>query len=290
MFLKYSDYTLYFTLLLLGVLSASTSFIFIRESSQAPAMLASHRLLLTVVILSPLLLRDYRKYPCNLKSLITPTLLPGLILALHFITWNIGARITLAANATLIVNLVPLVMPVFMLFLYHENISRKEIAATTLALSGLLILSASDLSISTEHLLGDLVCFVSMVLFGFYLALARKSTKQKTLWLYLVPMYLVAGIFCFLLALLYSSPFQPYNQKDIYMLLGLALIPTVAGHSIFNFCMQKLRGQTVSIMTMGQFVFAAVFAAILYDEIPETQFYIAVFVFSVSVLLVISKE
>ncbi len=280
----------YFALLILGVLSASSSFIFIRESTEAPVMLAAYRLLLTVVLLIPIFILDFKKHSHGLKSLIGSALLPGLLLALHFISWIIGARMTPAANATLIVNLVPLVMPVFMFLLYQEEINQKETMATILAFIGLLILSVSDFSTRLEYLWGDLICFLSMLLFGFYLALARKSAKYDSIWLYLVPMYFVAGIICFALALFFSSPIHAYSQKDIYMIIGLTIIPTIIGHSAINLSMQKFRGQTVSIMTMGQFIFAAFFGVILYDEIPTAAFYAAVLVFSLSLLLIIRRS
>ncbi len=254
-------------------------------------MLAAYRLLLATFLLLPVFLRDFLRYPHpSLGTMFTSSLLPGVVLGLHFITWVIGARMTPGANATLIVSLVPLVMPIFMFFLYQEGINRREVLATVVALTGMIILSAGDFSINKEHLIGDIVCLVSMILFGFYLALGRNSAKYESIWLYLIPMYLVAGVFCFFIALFYSSPLHEYSNKEITMIVGLAVVPTVIGHSLLNYSMQKFRGQTVSIVNMGQFIIAGIVAYFLYQEIPATAFFIASILFLFSIWLIIGQR
>jgi len=277
----------YFVLLVFGVFASSTSFVYIRESTEAPVMLAAYRLLLTSLLISPLFLRDYRRFhEGELGKLFRSSIGPGFVLGLHFISWVIGARMTTGANATLIVSLVPLAMPFFMLFMYQERITRNEVIATGLALLGMVILSLGDFSISMDYLTGDLVCLVSMILFAYYLALAKDSAKYESIWLYVFPMYLLAGIFCFILALFFSSPIHSYSPYEGLMIVLLAVVPTIGGHTILNFSMQKFRGQTVSIINMGQFIFAGIIAYFIYMEIPTTEFYIASLLFLLSIWLV----
>jgi len=70
------------------------------------------------------------------------------------------------------------------------------------------------------------------------------------------------------------------------MIVLLAVVPTIGGHTILNFSMQKFRGQTVSIINMGQFIFAGIIAYFIYMEIPTTEFYIASLLFLLSIWLV----
>ena len=57
------------------------------------------------------------------------------MLAAHFITWAYGARMTLTAQASLIVNLAPVAIPFFLHWLLRERINCREILGTGLALS-----------------------------------------------------------------------------------------------------------------------------------------------------------
>ena len=263
-------------ILLIGVFAASTSVVFIRESEEAPVMLAAYRLLITALLLLPLFLRQYQMYYSGrLLPLLRSVLLPSTVLSLHFISWVVGARMTPAANANLIVSLVPLVMPVLMLVMFSERVSRRELIATFIAMLGMLILTNADLNLSREYFIGDIVCFVSMLLFAWYLALSRRYAHFKSIWIYLIPMYWVAGIQCFVIALFFSSPIHPYSGYELSMILCLAVIPTIVGHSLLNLSMQRMRGQIVSIINMAQFIFAGAFGYFLYTEIPSWEFYIS---------------
>ena len=254
-------------------------------------MLAAYRLLLTCLLISPLFIRDYRRHHRGeLKQLFRSAIFPGLVLGIHFITWVIGARMTTGANATLIVTLVPLAMPFFMLFMDRERITRNEIMATLLALLGMVILSLGDFHVSMDYLAGDLVCLVSMILFAYYLALAKDSARYESIWLYVFPMYLLAGIFCFILALFFSSPIHSYSPYEGLMILLLAVVPTIGGHTILNFSMQKFRGQTVGIINTGQFIFAGIVAYFIYLEVPTMEFYVASLLFLISIWLVMKAK
>jgi drug/metabolite transporter (DMT)-like permease len=108
-------------------------------------------------------------------------------------------------------------------------------------------------------------------------------------WLYLVPLYAVAGAVCFVIALFLVNPLQPYSGKDIWLILGLGIIPTVIGHSLINRAMKYFRGQRVSIVNMGQFVFAGIQAYFVFGEIPHKPFYIASGLLAVSAIIAMQK-
>jgi len=254
-------------------------------------MLAAWRVLLAAIMLLPLYIRARRRYgDAPFFDIVKRSLIPGLILSVHFIFWVYGARLTPGANATLIVTLMPLVMPFFMLFLYQEQVSRIEVIATALAIVGILILAFNDFQISAAHLKGDVLCLLSMILFAAYLALARRNLDAvKSVWLYIVPLYATAGLFSLLAAAL-TGPvmpsFEPYNVLMVLLLAGLS---TVIGHTALNFAMQHMRGQTVTLLNMLQFVVAGIAGFIMYTEIPSTLFYVASALIVAGILLVVFK-
>ncbi len=263
-------------LLLLSVLSASTAVIMIKASTVQPMVLASLRLVVAALALTPVFVRDLRRY----RSAYTwrhlrASIWPGVILAVHFISWIIGARMTPTANASLIVNLVPLAMPFFLLWLADEPLTRDEIIATAVALAGVVVLTASDLNLSPTYFLGDLLCFGSMLFYAFYMALGRRNRTFPSVWLYLVPLYAVAALVSMGVALFFVNPIQPYPAREVALILGLGIVPTVVGHSLINYAMKHFRGQLVSIINMCQFVFAGILAYFLFGEVPAVSFYVA---------------
>jgi len=261
-------------LLTAGVFCCSTSVIFIKLSSVPPVLLAAYRLLLASVILTPLFLRGIGKNGTSfsLRNL-RHSLLPGVVLAVHFVAWNVGARLTLAANSTLIVNMVPAVMPSLLYFIVKERINRREIGGTSCAMLGVLLLGGIDVRMSRSTFAGDIVCFISMALFALYLCLARKNRRSETIWLYIVPLYYIAGLLCLIAGLVFETPRIHYSPAEILYIAGLGIVPTVAGHSILNYSMQRLRGQLVSVAILSQFIFAGILGFYLLGEIPHPIFY-----------------
>lgn len=247
----------------------------IRLSDLHPILLSSYRLLVAAILLLPLFLRDYRASggKQSLWSLFMRALVPGLFLGAHFIFWIIGARKTPSANSSLVVNMVPVVMPFCLYILSRERLNRWEYAGTALSLAGLAVLAGVDFNLSTDFFAGDVFCLVSMLLLTVYLALARRNSSGSTLWLYLVPVYLIGGLFCLACGCVFADPLAGMSGSDALYVLGLAAIPTVIGHTSMNYCMRKMRGQAVAIAGLGQFVFAGILAFFILSEIPSVMFY-----------------
>lgn len=260
--------------LLLGVFACSTAAIMIRASSLHPILLSAYRLLFSSVALSPLFFKNLRANRCDYGwRELRLSILPGIMLGLHFIVWLFAVHMTGVANATLLVNLVPIAMPFALFFMMSERLNFPEIIGTLIALVGLYILVFNDLAIDRGQFAGDMLCLVAMILLTIYLALGRKNRRVVSIWLYVVPLYLFGGIFCMAIAPFFESPLRPYPPREIALIAGLVLIPTVVGHSVLNHSMKKMRGQFVSIVNLSQFVFAGFLGYIFFAEVPELKFY-----------------
>ncbi len=268
--------------LLVGVLACSVAVIWIKLSSIDPILLTALRLAIAVTILSPFVYRDWRKHRETLTwGHLRDAAIPGVVFALHIITWNIGIRLTEAANGTLIVNLNPIVTPFLLLAFLGERVTKREVCATLLGVIGLLVLCVADFQLSAETFRGDLICFGSMLLMAVYLTLGRKFRHHPTVLLYVTPLYATASLVAFAAAP-FAEPLglrvtdQPLDWwYEARWLLLLAIVPTIIGHSLINNAMRTLRGQVVSVMNMMQFVIAGVVAWFVLGEVPAASFYIA---------------
>ncbi len=281
-----------YLILLFGVFSCATSVVFIRIGATDPVPLSAYRLLIGGSLLLPLALRHgLRGLP--LPGLVRRAWAPALLLAVHFGTWNTGARLTPSAHATLIVNMVPVVMPLLLVAVLGERITRAEAAGTAVALAGVLLLAAGDLHFSREHAMGDAVCFLSMLFYAGYLVFGRKNRDLPSVHLYVVPVYLLAGLACLLWTILLELAgsgvvwLGPDRRTEWLSIMGLALVPTVLGHSIINWSLRVIRGQAVVILNLAQFVFAGILGFLLLGEVPRAPFYAASLLVVAGALIVI---
>ena len=271
-----------FLILIFGVFSCATSVIFIRWSETDPVMLTAYRLILGGLFLLPFYLRAKEQHRFRMDAAFVRKIVPpALFLALHFVSWIMGARMTPAANATLIVNMVPVAMPFTLWFLLRERLTRPEIAGTVFALTGVVLLGIGDFRLSAEYALGDAVCFLSMLGYALYLTAARRNRDIPSVYLYVVPVYLLASVFALGGAAL-AFPFGgvgnvigPDIHRELFCILALGAIPTVLGHSIINWSLRHMRGQTVAIVNLHQFVFAGILAFFVFTEVPAPYFWVA---------------
>lgn len=261
-------------LLLVGVLCCSTSVLMLKASAFHPSEIAAFRLLLAALLLSPLFVLNARKYRAeySLRD-VRLAVLPAITLAVHFISWAQGAKMTHAANASLIVNMVPVVVPFLLFLTAREVITVREVLGTVISLAGVFWIASADFSVDRQSLVGDIVCFGSMLLFSYYLVQGRVSRQIPSIWLYVVPLYAFAGLICFIIALFMAHPLQIHPPRDYLTVLGLAIIPTILGHSILNLSMKRLSGQIVSVCNLMQFLFAGVLAYFIFGEAPRPAFY-----------------
>ncbi|MFO7724973.1 MAG: DMT family transporter [Oceanipulchritudo sp.] len=282
-----------YLILILGVFCCSTSVIFIKVGTTDPIVLSGYRTLLGGLFLTPFILsRKHLRRP-PLRELLRRGSPPAFFLGIHFITWIMGARLTPSANASLIVNMVPVVMPLLLFMVLHERITRAEGVGTAVAMTGVVLLGLGDFSFSREHALGDAVCFLSMLFYAFYLIFARKNRDVASVYFYVVPVYLLAGVLCLSIAGLRELAghdvlwIGPDLRMELVSILGLALVPTVFGHSIINWALRSLRGQAVVIINLAQFIFAGIMGYVLLSEIPHLVFYFASVLVVAGALIVI---
>ena len=277
-------------ILLFGVFCSSTSVLWIKESGCPSVLLAGYRLLVGAVVLSPLFFRDRARHRGAFGAAdLSRTVLPGVVVAVHLILWIVGARMTRAANATLIVNMLPVAMPFFLLAMVGERITRAELIGTAVAMAGVAVLAGADYTFSRRAFFGDLVCLAAMLLFALYMTLGSKNRHFASIWLYVVPLYFIGGLLCLAVALVAPGGPHPetYDVKELAMIAGLGLIPTVFGHSALLHSMKHLRGQMVSLVNVFQFVFAGVLAAVLLKEAPVWTFYPAAALVVIGVVIVL---
>lgn len=278
-----------FLLLIFGVMCGATAVIMIKASDEHPFLVSSYRLIVAALVLSPFFIRDLKNFGGDYgwRQLLW-TLLPAVALAVHFMSWVIGARMTQVANASLIANLTPVAMPFFVWIFFSEKINRYEVFGTVFTLAGLAVLSGSNFQINKTDFTGDLICFGSMLAFAMYLALGRKNGGRLTLWLYMVPLYFFAGVICFVSALFVINPIKIYTLPNVLYMLGLGVIPTVIGHTTLNYSLKFFRGQVVSVTNLAQPIFAGIMGFIFFGEKPRPILYLAAGLIITGILIVLN--
>jgi drug/metabolite transporter (DMT)-like permease len=257
-------------MLVMAVAAMASSVIFIRCSGLGPGEISGWRMALGAFCFLPFVRRD--QWSQLQRGAWIRAICAGMLLGGHFFTWVMGARATVAANATLMVNLVPLVLPFLLLPLAGEKVRARDWAGTLLGFGGVLVLVGASLGTGGTWR-GDLICLGSMVLLALYMALGRKAASlfpATAPWL--VPVFAIASLTSFAGEWLRVGSLRLPPPEEWKWILLILIFPTLLGHGLVARALRYWRGQVVGVATGGQFLFAGIYGWFAFGELPGPWF------------------
>lgn len=254
--------------LAVATVAVSFSAIFNRLAPDGPATIVWVRMGITAVLLLPLAVRDARAGALPRSSSDWPVLLlSGLFLAAHFLTWTASLRHTSVASSVLLVSLHPILVAALGRRLLGEPVSLRLAAGIGFALVGTLITALGDLRISGDALAGDLLAIAGSVTFAGYLLVGRRVRSRYGAAGYSVPVYAVVALVSLPIAPLTGAAIVP-RPRTVLACLGLAVVCTVLGHTVFNWTLRHLRAVVVSLAFLGEPPITALLAIPFLGEWP----------------------
>jgi drug/metabolite transporter (DMT)-like permease len=258
--------------LIFGAVSFGFSGVLIKLCAYPPTVIASFRMILAGLAVTPFCMKQLGKlFRERGVTGFLLLLVPGLLLGLHFQAWIIGLKRTYVASATFIFSINPVFFALFERFLYKKRIRGYTYVSLAMVLGGAYWLFASRGGRLGQT--GDFLCLLSTLLFVIYLLVSRRVSGNVPHLLYIHVIYLWGG----LLTLPFSLAGGQLARVDItatgslLALLGLALFPTLVGHTSNNYAVRHLSPLTVSFFSLSEPLIASLTAALILSEIPPYQ-------------------
>ncbi|GAA0447370.1 MAG: DMT family transporter [Bacillota bacterium] len=252
----------------IGVISVSTSAIFVRLADQAPAsIIANYRLVFAVLLMAPIILLKYRHELklINRKDWLL-SILAGVFLAFHFILWFESLNFTSVASSVVLVSLQPIFAFLGTYFFFQERFSSGAVISMLIALIGSIIISWGDFKISGMALYGDILALGGAITVTAYFLLGQRVRRSLSLMSYTFVVYSVSAITLILYNLAFQHPFFGYPADHWWVFLALAIIPTFLGHTLFNWALKWLSTATISMGIVFEPVGASILAYIILEE------------------------
>lgn len=254
-------------ILAIGVISVSASAILVKFSTAPSGVIAFYRLFFSVIFMLPVFLI---KYVTELR-LITKrdwifSIIAGVFLAFHFIFWFESLNYTSVASSTVLVTLQPLFAFIGTYIFFKERFSFKAILSGIVAVVGSVIISWGDFKISGSALFGDILALIACMLVTAYLMFGQTVRKRLSLVTYTFLVYSISTITLFFYVLIVQEPLLPYGSSDWVYFILLALVPTLLGHTLFNWSIKYLSTSTISMAILFEPVGATILAYYLLSE------------------------
>lgn len=196
----------------------------------------------------------------------------GVALALHFATWITSLGYTTVANSVLFVSTYPMFIIVISLGILRIPVARNQILGALVALTGVVFIQWRNLSIGpsdsawTGAAVGNMLALAGGLFAAVYLLLSREARKSLSTVLHVEVTYTSAAVVLLLTTLFLRVPPLPLSPEPWLFLVLLILLPTVGGHTIFNWGIHHLGAPLVSLFGLLEPVEAALLALFILGE------------------------
>ena len=195
-----------------------------------------------------------------------PLLIAGLCFAGDLGAWHVSIMYTSVANSTLEANFAPIFVTLGAWLLFRQRVSRLFLIALAVTLGGATLLIGPNFALGGRALLGDALGVLTAVFYaGYMLAIKAASERTSTAGIMAVSTG-IAALALFPYALATADVFLPQSSAGWLVLVGLALIPHIAGQSLIAYGFAHLPASFSSVSLLLQPVLAAMYAWMLLGE------------------------
>ena len=264
-----SERSVNLAILAIGIIAVSTAAVMIREAAAPAMVIAAYRVGLASL---PLLLlaglkRD-RVLPRD-GTLIALTVLSGICLAVHFGFWVASIKQTSIVTSVVLVTTTPLFVGLAGGPLLGERPGRSIWLAIAVSAAGTVLLVSEDFDAGGDTLTGDVFALLGALFAAGYIMTGRRVLGAGKAWLpYVTASYSIAAVVLLASALATGEALGGYSGKTYALLLGLAAVPQLIGHTSVNRSLGHLPAIVVSVAVLGEPVCATILATIFLSEEP----------------------
>ncbi|MDD1652770.1 MAG: DMT family transporter [Methanomicrobiales archaeon] len=256
--------------MLVSVSAVSTASILIRLTEAPPMAIATWRLLLSTLMLTPFFVN--RGGFTKLRAMGSGDLLAlagvGVALAVHFASWITSLSYTSVASSVIFVHVDPIFVALVSHFLLGERLSRRVALGIGIAFMGATVIALGDLGVGEESLIGDALSIIGAVALGVYLMAGRRLRQRLDLTTYVTPVYAVSAAVLALGSVAVGVPLVGYDARVMMLFAVIALVPMIFGHTLYNWALRWVSAPVVSISLLGEPLGASILAFLLLGEAP----------------------
>ncbi len=251
-----------------AMIAVSFAAVLIRLSDSHPFTIAFYRMFFATLVLLPLVYlkraeikKIKRKEWRNLFS-------TGIFLAVHFAAWVTSLRYTSVVSSVVLVTSHPLVVTWISGWYLGEKSGKKAYMAILLSLFGITIMAVSNYRVERWSLFGDFLAVVGMLAFAGYIIRGREMRRTMSTTTYSFVVYGISSLVLGVLSVLFGGGASYHPPREYLLFLSLALIPTIFGHTLYNWALKYVRARVVSTSLLAEPVGATLLAFLILQEIP----------------------
>lgn len=193
--------------------------------------------------------------------------LAGALLALHFGTWVSSLKLTSVASSTALVSLQVVWIAAWDRW-RGRRLPRAAVLGIAVALTGALVVTGVDVTVSRRALAGDLLALVGSVAVAGYTVIGGRARRTTSTTTYTFCCYGTAAALLAVAALAGGQPLGGYAGRDWALLVLITGTAQLLGHSVFNHLLATTAPVVVALAILLEIPGAALLAAALLGQVP----------------------
>ncbi len=259
-----------FPILLLGLLGAAFSPIFVRLSEVGPIAAAVNRMALPLPLFFAVLwLRPQDRIPMG-----TPAgrrefwlvALSGAFFAGDLALWFSSVMMTSVANASMLSNVTPVFVVIGGWLLFKDRPKPMFIVGMVVALMGSAIMMAESLQLSGRSVAGDLLAMSAAIFYAGYVLTLGQVRKRVSIMATMAIGGLVATILLLILAVFTEDQIWPHTMNGWLAAGGMALFVQIGGQMLIAMALAYVPAGLVATMFLMSPIISALVAWPLFGE------------------------
>jgi len=189
----------------------------------------------------------------------------GVLLAIHFWSWNASVALTTVAASVLLVNTQPVISALLSALWLREAPTRAQWLGIAVAMLGAFVVIVPDLAAGggSHPLFGDVLALTGAVTAAIYFVSGRHLRAKLDIWPYVAIVYGACFVSLLVFTAIVRAPLAPQPSRELAIFLGLAVGPMLLGHTGMNWALRYLPAYAVNVTLLGEPVGATLLAAVL---------------------------
>ena len=200
----------------------------------------------------------------------------GVMLAIHFWSWNASIGMTTVAASVVLVNVQPALVALLSGALLAEPPTSGQWVGIVTAMVGAIVVALPDLiatagPMTGRAISGDLLALLGAATAACYVIAGRRLRVVLDIWPYVSIVYGVCFVVLLLFARVVNAPILGQPPRELAIFAALAVGPMLFGHTGLNWALKYLPAYVVNLTLLGEPVGATFLAALLpgIREIPR---------------------
>ena len=259
-----------FAILLLGLVFAAFSPIFVRLSEVGPIATAFNRMALPLpLFFAALWFRPGDRIPSETgagRYDLLFVLLSGAFFAGDLTFWNSSVMLTIVTNASVLANITPLFVVGGAWVLFKERPGRLFVVGMAVALAGSAVMMRAGLSLADQSVLGDLMAMTASAFYAGYVLTLSRVRKRVSLTATMAFGCAAAAVLLLPLASLTESQIWPHTVNGWLAAAGMVIFVQIGGQMLIAASLAHVPAGLVATMFLLQPIIPSAVAWVLFGE------------------------